>query len=152
MAKFHNPHTVLQTYNQKQSFVINRQHQNSLFKLQTLIIVKETAVLRTRWEVTLLKPWFSSNKNPQFNTKTSVGENFVAITSERSSVSFCVQQSSLHSCSQHRQKGRWFQLISVLFSKVRRKCPLESSSNQRSGMQEGLMTIFRASNTYPQLT
>lgn len=46
MAKFYNPHAVLQTRNQKQSFIMNTQHDNSLFKLQTLITVKETAVLR----------------------------------------------------------------------------------------------------------
>lgn len=30
--------------------------------------------------------------------------------------------------------------LSVLFSKPRRKCPMESSTNQTSGIQEGLLT------------
>lgn len=51
---------------------------------------------------------------------------------------FCVQQSSLHYCSQSRQKGRWFQFLSVLFFKVKggNKCPMESSTDQQWGMQK----------------
>lgn len=69
------------------------------------------------WEVALLKPCFSSNKN-NFDTKTSV-RRMLWLLPLQEALFFCVWQSSLHSCPQSRQAGRWFQFLSVLFLKVK---------------------------------